>query len=346
MSTISEPSVSADNEWAPLRSVIVGRAENSCFPSEPHHMIKATMPSEYQDQFKPYNPFPPSILQAACHELEVFTAILEREKIKVYRPKPVPWIETAGYTGAMPRDGLMVVGNTIIEACYAWRCRRREIPLAFSCILDELEKDGSVRIVRAPEVPNPDPIYDDADNEDQAHPWAINNSRPAFDTADFLRFGKTLIGQLSNVTNLKGVEYLRKMVPSGYTVEIVQVEDPHAMHIDATIVPLRKGLLLYNPERVTEAALRRHQVLSDWELHACPIIPTTRSSPPLYMTSPWIFLNILSLDEKRVVVEAEDVAFAEWIQGLGMEPILCPFRHVNSIGGSFHCATVDLVRAG
>ena len=55
-------------------------------------------------------------------------------------------------------------------------------------------------------------------------------------------------------------------------------------------------------------------------------------------------MNVLSLDEKRVVVEAEDEEFAEYIKTFDMEPILCPFQHVHSIGGSFHCATVDLVR--
>ncbi|KAL8634798.1 MAG: hypothetical protein Q9228_007639 [Teloschistes exilis] len=345
MSHSNDLSVSANNEWSRLRSVIVGKAEGSCFPSESERMIKATMPEDHHDQFKPSKPFPAHVVQGACQELERFAAILEREDIKTYRPRTIRWSEVGGYTGAMPRDGMLVVGNTIIEACYAWKCRKQEIRLAFGPVLDQLEKDANVRVVRAPEIPCPDPLYEDAETKDQPGVWAINNSRAAFDAADFLRFGKTLIGQLSNVTNMKGVEYIQQAVPSGYTVELLQVQDPHAMHIDATIVPLREGLLIYNPERVSEVSLRRHEVLAEWKLLACPIIPTVRVSPPLYMTSPWIFLNILSLDEKRVVVEAEETEFAAWLVELGMEPIFCPFRHVNSIGGSFHCATVDLVRA-
>jgi glycine amidinotransferase len=54
-------------------------------------------------------------------------------------------------------------------------------------------------------------------------------------------------------------------------------------------------------------------------------------------------LNALSLDEKRVLVEANDTEFAAWLRTQGMEPIMVPFAHVNNIGGSFHCATVDLV---
>lgn len=66
--------------------------------------------------------------------------------------------------------------------------------------------------------------------------------------------------------------------------------------------------------------------------------------PPLYMTSPWLCLNALVLDGRKVVVEASDLVTMEWFESLGMECIPCPFQHVNSIGGSFHCATVDLVR--
>ena len=47
---------------------------------------------------------------------------------------------------------------------------------------------------------------------------------------------------------------------------------------------------------------------------------------------------------ERVVVEAGDERTAGWYEELGMESIRCPFQHVNSIGGSMHCATVDLVR--
>jgi len=308
-------------------------------------MIKATMPEEHFNEFRPNHPFPAEILEKASEELEQFAKVLETAGVKVYRPKTVDWSKVGGYTGAMPRDGLLTVGNTIIEAPFAWECRHKEISLAYSDILDELEKDSSVKVIRAPKVAHPDALYEGIGSRtDGAHEWAVNNSRPAFDAADFHRFGKTLIGQLSNVTNEKGVEYLRNAVPAGYSVEILDVTDEHAMHIDATILPLRDGLLIYNPERVSEAALRKHKLFKDWELHAYPHTPSPRVFPPRYMTSGWLLMNVLSLDEKRVIVEASDKEFADFIRMFGMEPILCPFQHVHSIGGSFHCATVDLVR--
>lgn len=244
----------------------------------------------------------------------------------------------------MPRDGLLTVGNWIIEAPFAWGCRSQEIQLVYDEILNKLERDTSVRVIRAPVPPFPDTLYKGIQCEDAVQSWAINNSRLAFDAADFMRFGKTLLGQYSNVTNQKGVDYLRNNIPSGYTVEILDVDDPYAMHIDATLLPLREGLLVYNLQRVSEASLCKHKVLADWIIHAFPFSLHSHESPPLFMTSAWLVMNVLVLDGQKVLVEEHELEFMKWIEELGMIPIPCAFRHVYSIGGSFHCATVDLVR--
>ena len=119
------------------------------------------------------------------------------------------------------------------------------------------------------------------------------------------------MGQLSDVINQKGVEYLRRAVPAGYSLELLDVTDEHAMHIDATMLPPRQGPLIYNPGRVSEKALRKLELFKDWELHAYPYQPAQREDPPRYMTSDWLLMNVLSLDENKVVVEAGDVDFAE-----------------------------------
>lgn len=345
MTVHSSPSVQADDEWSPLKSVIVGRAGRSCFPSAPAAMIEATMPSAHVHRFQPHSPFDEKLIAKAEAELDYFAAILQAEGIKVYRPPVgINWLDENGYTGAMPRDGLMSVQNTLIEACFAWPCRNREIEIGFEPILEELAQDSRVKVVRRPASSLADTLLDDDGSSQHTRQWVINNRRPAFDTADFMRFGKTILGQLSHVTNPAGVEYIQLLLPEGYKIELLEVNDPHAMHIDATILPLREGLLAYNPNKVSEAALRKHAVLADWDLHPYPFTPKEPTDPPLYMTSPWLCLNALVLDGERVVVEISDVQTAKWYESLGMKCILCPFKHVNSIGGSFHCATVDLVR--
>ena len=77
MSTLASPnkspkmsSVPADNEWSPLKAVIVGHAAKSNFPSEPRVMIENTMPSEYIEEFRLNHLFPEYILENADAELD------------------------------------------------------------------------------------------------------------------------------------------------------------------------------------------------------------------------------------------------------------------------------------
>lgn len=350
------PLISADNEWSPLKVAIVGRAEHSAFPSEPRAVFEASMPAEHVDQFRPGNPFPAEIVAKAQEELDNFARVLQQHGVEVLRPDKVDWLKVGGYTGSMPRDTLMTVGNTLIESPFAWACRRREVELGYSTILDKLSSSGgTARICHAPTIVGKDTIYDQAVIDgtrtsapsNGTHSWSINNSRPAFDVADFMRLGKTLVGQLSHVTNMKGVEYLRAQLPEGYSVEVLRTTDEHAMHIDTTILPLRHGLAVFNPERVSLEELRRHAVFEGWDLRPCPLKPKARQppSPPMYMCSPWLIMNALSLNEKQIFIEENDVEFGNWLkEEFGMEPIMLPFQHVNCLGGSFHCATVDLVR--
>ena len=53
-------------------------------------------------------------------------------------------------------------------------------------------------------------------------------------------------------------------------------------------------------------------------------------------------MNVLSLDERRVVVEAAEAPMIAFLERHGFEPIPVPFRNFGSLGGGFHCATCDV----
>ncbi|OAA71566.1 amidinotransferase [Cordyceps fumosorosea ARSEF 2679] len=346
--------VNAENEWSPLKAVIVGRAEHSCYPNAPQHLMGAIMPRHYLERFRPHSPFSPEIVKNAQKELDRFACVLQQYGVKVYRPDEVDWLKHGGYTGAMPRDRLMTVGNRLIESIPAWDCRQKEIELAYSTIMSQFShpEEAGWHVFRQPVLHGRNTIHDGKEEWcfDPDRDWAVNDSRPAFDAADFMRFGKYIIGQPSHVTNQKGIDYLRAMLPAEYTLEIIKPEYPSVMHIDATLLPLRKGLLVYNPTHIGEGALRQLKALEGWEMHAYHLPKNPARNPNLPnpeqpIVSGWIVLNGLSLDEKHIFLEEQSTDLAEWIKDkFGMEPILLPFKHVNSLGGSFHCATVDLVR--
>lgn len=167
MSPATVISVSASDEWSKLRSVIVGWAAYPCFPREPKHMIRATIPVQYQEHFHsppdPPNPFPADLLPRADAELDNLAELLKSHGVRVCRPQVAGFQAVGGYIVAMARDVLMTVGDRLIEACFAWQCRKYEIHLCFSGILDELAAEGA-RIVRAPQLAK-DTTYDGKPNK-------------------------------------------------------------------------------------------------------------------------------------------------------------------------------------
>ena len=64
------------------------------------------------------------------------------------------------------------------------------------------------------------------------------------------------------------------------------------------------------------------------------------------MTSRWIGMNVLMLDEKRVVIDKSQPTTIKALKDWGFEPIPCAFLHYAFYGGSFHCATLDVRRTG
>lgn len=344
--------VSSFNEWDRLEEVIVGTVEGATIP-EWHVQLEATMPKKYWTFYKENGgkPFPVDQIKAAEHDLEGFTRILEGEGVTVRRPDPVSfsrpfgtmdWSTKGGLYAAMPRDNLLVIGNEIIESPMSWRSRYYEGD-AYKPLLKKYFQHGA----KWTTAPKPQ-LLDESYNNNYQDPektgkvsYSITEFEPLFDAADFIRCGQDIFVQLSNTTNRFGIEWLQRHLGSQYTIHIIDVNDTHPMHIDATLLPLAPGKLLINKNRLNKIP----EIFKDWEIMEAPE-PNIPVEHPLYMTSRWINMNILMLDEKRVVVEAgeENIinAFKKW----GFDVITCNFRNFNSFGGSFHCATADIRRAG
>ncbi|MEV7729158.1 amidinotransferase [Streptomyces sp. NPDC087917] len=330
--------VDACDEWSPLREVVVGTAYGAMFPDEDPRMIEATMPREHWANFRAGHPFPSRIVDAAERELQALAEVLETLGCVVHRPQRVPWAGLGGYCAAMPRDCLLVMGNRVLEAPMAWRSRRQEL-LAYWPLLRQLRPSGARWLPSAVDLA----LDPHTSGPSHSGPWVIGEGRPAWDAADFLRLGpRTVLGQLSHVTNRSGVAHLRTQLGPGINVHLIQPDDPHAMHIDATLCPLREGLALYNPDRLDPTHLAGSP-MDGWELVPAPS-PEPRDHPPLYMTSPWVSMNLLVVDNQHVLTETRDEKLQALLGSYGMTPLALPFRNVQAMGGSFHCATLDLRR--
>ena len=350
--------VSASDEWSLLEEVIVGRIEGAVVPDEPDAMLQATIPTRQLDYFRKNagKPFPADQIAAAEKELTYLVTVLQGEGVRVKRPDdpgtlfqaPIitaDWTTKGGLYAAMPRDNLLVVGDRIIEAPMSWRSRQRE-GLPYRALLQEYRRGGG-QWIQAPTPRLRDDLYTkNWELSDTEFRSVITEVEPTFDAADFLRFGKDVVGQRSHVTNENGIRWLRELLGDEFRVQIIEFADAHPMHVDATIMPLRPGLMLINPVRVPDALAKQLQqgLFKGWDMIKVPE-PIMPDSQCLYMTSKWITMNVLSIDEERVIVEAQDEPMIALFKSLGLKPIPVPFRNFNTFGGSFHCATCDVKRA-
>ena len=124
-------------------------------------------------------------------------------------------------------------------------------------------------------------------------------------------------------------------------MRVYEFDDDAPMHIDATILPLAPGKVLVNREWTS----RLPDLFEDWQILAPPR-SVLAESHPLYLTSRWISVNVLMLDERRVLVEADEEPLLDAFRRWGFEPVPIPFKHFQTFGGSFHCATLDVRRRG
>ena len=197
--------VNSFNEWDPLEEVIVGVLDGASVPPW-HTTLKATMPASQWNYFirNGGRPFPQEQIDAGKKDLEEFVRILEAEGVTVRRPDTVNYSASystrigkapGGFTAAIPRDLLLVIGNEIIEAPMAWRSRYFEINSYRPLIKEYFLKGAGWSAGPKPQLSDQLYNYDYVGkDEGDEYDYVINEFEPTFDAADFVRCGKDIFG--------------------------------------------------------------------------------------------------------------------------------------------------------
>ncbi|MGW3497676.1 amidinotransferase [Streptomyces sp. NPDC001020] len=353
---ISVSPVSSHNEWDPLEEVIVGRLEGATIPSH-HPVVACNVPpwaARLQGLAAGFR-YPHFLIEQAQQELDQFITLLESLGITVRRPDAVdfkqrfgtPDWSSRGFCNTCPRDGLLVVGDEIIETPMAWPCRYFETH-SYRSVLKEYFRRGA----RWTSAPKPQ-LTEELFRKDFRTPAAGESMRyvlteyePVFDAADFVRAGRDLFVTRSNVTNGMGIEWLRRHLGSAYRVHEIESRCRAPMHIDTTFVPLAPGKVMVNPEYIDIDRLP--PILKSWDILIAPE-PDPIDEPLLKITSmcgKWLSMNTLMIDDKRVIAERHHTRALRALEDWGFEPIPCDLLHYAPFGGSFHCATLDVRRRG
>ena len=208
--------VCSHNEWDPLEEVIVGSAEGACLPSSFTIDVKACINAKWWDFFAQNagKPFPIEHVRKANDEVEELCYILQQEGVIVRRPEPVdfskefatPDFSSSGLYCAMPRDIILVIGEEIIEAPMAWRSRFFEYR-SYRGLMKEYFHQGA-KWTTAPKPLMSDELYDGTypiNNAEERNELAQQGKfvttefEPCFDAADFMRAGKDIFAQRSQV---------------------------------------------------------------------------------------------------------------------------------------------------
>ncbi len=359
---VSLTTVNSWNDFDPLKHVIVGRADHCCIPGfEPALEAKIDRGS---DMWGMWGPRALETVEKANEELNYFANVLESLGIRVDRPTPVQWnqgartpdFSTQTLFGCMPpRDVLLTVGNEILSAAMMMRSRYWEF-LAYHPLMNQyFDEDPNFRWEQAPRPRLTDASYQ-LNYFDGLTPEALaqrardrdfvtTEHEPLFDAADVLRLGKDLFCQHGLTTNRRAAQWLQRHFPDHRVHCINFPDDPNPIHIDATFVPLRPGLIISNPVRPLPPEQRRIFAENGWEI-VDAAWPAHDRPPPLCYSSVWLSMNILIIDQKTVCVEATEINQIEQLDSLGFEVIPIPFRHAYSFGGGLHCATADVQRDG
>jgi glycine amidinotransferase len=357
--------VNSWNEWDPLKQIILGRCDGTMFQAA-EHAIQRDWPKDGYPM-GPGKMLPQEVIDKGNEQMDNFAKMLESRGIRVDRPTPLdfsqpvqtPDWEISSMFGCMPaRDLLITIGNEFLEATMSYRARWFEY-LCYRPLAEQyFKEDPNMRWEAAPKPRLTDRTYNvnfwpewkTLSYEEQLkrarkRQWAITEVEPLFDGADIARFGKDMIVQPSQVTNLAGFDWLRRHFPD-LRFHAMPFDEPDPVHIDTTWVPLRPGLVLSCPGRpATYPEQVKEFEKNDWEVVEAAK-PRLEKKYHLTYCSIWLSMNLLVIDPKTVCVESTETAQMEQLDKLGFEVVPVPFWDAAPAGGGLHCATVDVYREG
>lgn len=320
----------SENEYSPLKSVIVGRADNAKIPVDDISLRVVNYADQSLDFVIPSGPYPSQVIEEANEDLEIFVEFLEGLDIMVYRPDinndPL-------YYNFCPRDTVIVHKNKMLAAPMPIRARSKEFMASF----DTFSIYGSVLTGK---MLKDDSLYN-MECLGNRNVLALNETEPAFDAANVLRDYNNLYYLVSNTGNKRGAEFLQNMFPE---CKVWTIENVYSYaHLDSTIALLREGLILCNPIRVKNKE-QLPKPLQSWDIIWAPEPVDIGHFPDYCNASPWINVNLFSINPNLVVLEQNQEPTRKILEKHGIDCAMLPMRHARTLGGCFHCVTLDMVR--
>ena len=299
-------------------------------------------------------------------DVETFAATLASLGITVHRPLPLPedalpiaglgWM--AAPTPALNvRDNTLILGDEIIETAPAIRSRYLETRLLTPVF--RRYADAGARWSTMPRPTLTDASFDlsyaqsaattlggptESVTDPQPSPYDVGIEM-MLDGAQVLRLGQDLIVNIAQANHRLAVDWLERQVAGRFRIHRMwRMADNH---IDSMLLALKPGVFLARHAGLRDVLPVPFQ---NWKF-IVPPEPEPGQFPvytdsELLLTSPYIDINVLSVDERRVLVNANCTGLIKTLEGEGFTVIPVRHRHRRLFGGGFHCFTLDMRRAG
>ena len=300
--------ISTVNEWSPLKKIVVGSATDANWPVRDPVFARESEKTTWKESPVPRGPVPQRIIEETNEDLDGLVTTLMSLSVEVVRPDPLNFQVHDGMYNYCPRDRLLVHGSTVIDTAMMYPCRDMEL----QCYRDIL---GDVEVVHMP-----------------------RNQGMILDAANVCRLGDQMLFLESASGNRAAYDWLCKQFPS---VKIELCNFYAGVHIDSTIVPLREGLVMLNASRVTFDNVP--QVFDGWhKIWVTDVVAQDFYKYPY--ASKWIAMNMLVVDPHTVICDKYQTELIQTLESYKFTVIPLELRHSRTLGGGFHCVTLDLQR--
>lgn len=334
------------DDFNKLRAVIVGSAVGANHPE-----IDLTFenffqpPTDSELRRQAVGPVPKSVIEEIEEDIEGFLHILQGFNVEVHRPsvwdstRPIrtPFWECTQLYSLMPRDSLLVFGDLFIETPSPTRSRYFET-FPFRALIEGYVEKGA-HVIAAPK-----PMLTEASVN---HGIPLGEREVLFDAANCIRLGRDVFIDINRSANHRACQWLQKTLQRFMGQEIrVHPMSIGNDHVDVTLIPLRPGVILIDPLKVREDNLP--VLFKSWDKVVVEeIIPVRDYGLPYPLASnDGIGRNILMLDPDTVVVDDIQLPLIRALEKRRFTVVPQRYRHGCTLGGSWHCITLDTHRDG
>jgi len=301
--------INSINEWDPLKKIVVGRADYANWPVNDPVYRKEAENSLWTATPAPSGPVEQWIIDETEEDLSALCSTLTNLGVEVVRPDSMNFQVHDGLYNYCPRDRFLVYGDTVVDTAMMYPCRDME----YQCYVDIFEEAG--KIIHQP-----------------------RGTGMVLDAANILRLNDKMLMLESASGNKLSYDWLCRQFPN---TDIELCNFYSGVHIDSTVVALREGLVMLNGSRVNSDNCP--DVFASWDkIYVDDVVAQSFHNYPY--ASKWIAMNMLVVDPHTVIVDRHQTELIRKLEQWSFTVIPLELRHSRTLGGGFHCVTLDLLR--